>query len=224
MTQIKKWLIPFVVFVIALFSSSTNHLVSAASNYEDGEYSIPFTVLKGDSAETSMTNDYLQSPGKLIVKDNKNIIQLTLKNKSWWQYFKVNGIDVTVVSENSSADTSVVQFEVQDLTNIIPAKIHVIVPDINYDNKYDIRFQFDSSNIPLAQNISTPSTTSEENGSTDVNDTKVNQDKTVQPTVEKNPPTGDQSPIILFSMMLFATSGFVIYQLVKKSKDKQGAN
>lgn len=222
MNQAKKWFIPFIIFIIALFANPTIHLVSAASNYEEGEYSIPFTVLKGDSSETSMTNDYLQSPGKLIVKNNKNIIQLTLKNKSWWQYFKVNGVDVTVVSENNAADTSVVQFEVQDLTNIVPAKIHVIVPDINYDNKYDIRFQFDASNIPTAKKITTSST--EENGTTNVNDTKDKQDKTVQPTVEKNPPTSDESPIILFSLMLIVSSGFVIYQLVKKSKDKQGAN
>lgn len=222
MNQVKKWFIPFIIFIIALFANNINNLVSAASNYEEGEYSIPFTVLKGDSSETSMTNDYLQSPGKLIVKNNKNIIQLTLKNKSWWQYFKVNGIDVTVVSENNGADTSIVQFEVQELTNIIPAKIHVIVPDINYDNKYDIRFQFDASNIPTAKNTSTSST--EENEAPNANGEKDNQDKTVQPTVEKNPPTGDQSPIILFSLMLIASSGFVIYQLVKKSKDKQGAN
>src|SRR5690625_134913 len=79
-----------------------------------------------------------------------------LKNSSWWQYFKVASgnefIDVTEVSKDEANDTKVVQFEVDDIDAILDAKVHIIVtgiPGLDYDNKYDIRFNFDTSDIPL---------------------------------------------------------------------------
>src|SRR5699024_3166467 len=57
--------------------------------YENGEYDLPFIVWKADSDEKSVADDYLEHPAKLIVKDGKYTVQTTLKNNSWWQYFKV---------------------------------------------------------------------------------------------------------------------------------------
>ena len=57
-----------------------------------------------------MTNDYMTSPAKLVVKDGKNLVQVNLKNSSWWQYFKVqsggNFVDVTVLSEGNDTGAS----------------------------------------------------------------------------------------------------------------------
>ncbi|MBO1911903.1 NEAT domain-containing protein, partial [Microvirga sp. 3-52] len=135
-----------IVIMLTVFQSNS---VEAASKYADGEYSVPFTVVKNNSNEKSVTNDYLTSPAKLVVKDGKNLIQITIKNKSWWQYFQVqNGGsfgNVTVLSEGK--DTQLVQFEVQDVDKLVNAKVHIIVPEINYDNKYDVRFNFNTSNV-----------------------------------------------------------------------------
>src|SRR5690625_3572883 len=86
-----------------------------------------------------------------------------LKNSSWWQYFKVSSgnefIDVTEVSKEEANDTKVVQFEVDDLGESLNAKVHIIVtgiPGLEYDNKYDIRFNFDTSDIPLNEGKTRP--------------------------------------------------------------------
>lgn len=126
---------------------------AAAATFADGEYSVPFTVLKDTGNEQSTTADYMVSPAKVQLVNDKATVTVTLKNSSWWQYFKVqNGggfSDVQVVSE--SGEQRVVRFTVSDLTKMVNAKIHIIVtgiPGFEYDNKYDIRFNFNTSSIP----------------------------------------------------------------------------
>ncbi|MFJ7936657.1 NEAT domain-containing protein [Sporosarcina sp. NPDC096371] len=123
----------------------------AATPYQDGEYTLPFSVLKDTGNEPSATAEYVVSPAKLIVQNGKMHVVMTLNNSSWWQYFKVQSADVQVVSEDKANDKRVVKFAVSDLDQMVSAKIHIIVtgiPGFDYDNKYDIRFKFNGANIP----------------------------------------------------------------------------
>jgi len=138
---------------------------AAASTFADGEYSVPFTVLKDTGNEQSTTAEYMVSPAKVIVQNDKIFAVVTLNNSSWWQYFKVQSgggfADVQVLSNDTANDKRVVKFEVKDIGQLVNAKIHVIVtgiPGFTYDNKYDIRFKFNSSNIPLAPVAEQPAT------------------------------------------------------------------
>ncbi|MCG7346454.1 NEAT domain-containing protein [Sporosarcina sp. ACRSL] len=152
------------ILVTALFISTIHPKVAAAATFADGEYNVPFTVLKDNSNEVSATADYMVSPAKVQLTNDKATVTVTLKNSSWWQYFKVqNGgtySDVQVVSE--SGDQRVVRFTVSDLTRLVNGKIHIIVtgiPGFEYDNKYDIRFSFNTSSIPappVEKPVSTP--------------------------------------------------------------------
>lgn len=135
---------------------------AAASPYADGEYTVPFSVLKDTGSEPSATAEYVVSPAKLIVQNGKMHVVMTLNNSSWWQYFRVNGAEVQVVGEDTANDKRVVKFEVKDIEQLVGAKIHIIVtgiPGFTYDNKYDIRFKFNSSNIPLAPVAEKPAPT-----------------------------------------------------------------
>ncbi len=135
---------------------------AAASPYADGEYTVPFSVLKDTGSEPSATAEYVVSPAKLIVQNGKMHVVMTLNNSSWWQYFKVNSADVQVLSEDTVNDKRVVKFEVKDVDQLVSAKIHVIVtgiPGFSYDNKYDIRFKFNSKSIPLAPVVEKPTAT-----------------------------------------------------------------
>ncbi|WP_077706654.1 heme uptake protein IsdC [Virgibacillus sp.] len=211
MNKVKKKIILFLLMLIAVFSVESTS-IEAASNYDEGEYNLPFTVLKGDSNERSMTNDYLKSPGKLIVKNGKNIVQLTLKNSSWWKSFHIQSKPVTVVSESN--DTRVVQFDVADLNQILDANIHVVVPDIDYDNKYNIRFQFDTSSLKMGDKTSSPANNESKNN---VEAEKQSTDGTKhtgnKSEPEKNPKTSDNTPVFLLTATLFA-SGFVILRKI----------
>ena len=214
MRNIFKFLVPVLFVLVTILPFAQSNTVEAASTYADGEYDLPFTVLKGDSDESSMTNDYLVSPAKLIVENGKNNVQLTLKNSSWWQDFTVASGSVSVISEAN--DIRVVQFEVGDLDQILNSKIHVIVPDIDYDNKYDVRFQFDTSGLTAnggneaekEDNDSNETDKDNENGS----NSETDEDKgSTGGKAEENPPTGDHSPILLLSVVLLG-SGFFLFR------------
>ncbi len=204
-----KALLSSLVIIVGLLSFQPALPTDAASTYKDGEYSLPFTVLKGDSDERSMTNDYLVSPAKLIVKDGKNTVQLTLKNSSWWKSFSVSSGGISVISDSN--DTRVVQFNVQDLNQLLSGNIHVVVPDIDYDNKYTVRFKFDASGIPSAGET-------QNNGETgSVDNGQQNGDTSVgEKTVEENPPTGDRAPVLLLGIILLGSGVFLVRQLVTR--------
>lgn len=216
MNKKMRFFVPFLIIILTIVSMAQASPVEAASKYAEGEHNLPFTVLKDSGDEQSMTNDYMISPAKLVVKDGKNLVQVTLKNSSWWQYFKVqsggNFVDVTVLSEGN--DTELVQFEVQDLDQILNAKIHVIVPDIDYDNKYDIRFKFNTSN--LSANVAgeaSSETTEKAAEKVDEKETSSNTEESSKPAPEENPKTSDNAPILLLSLALLA-SGFIVVRKV----------
>lgn len=143
-----------------IFPMISPQKAAANTKFADGEYSVPFTVLKDTGSGQSATAEYVVSPAKVIIQNGKVHVVMTLNNSSWWQYFKVNSSDVQVLSDNG--DKRVVKFPVQDIEQLVNAKIHIIVtgiPGFEYDNKYDIRFKFNSSNIPLAKVPEKPVTT-----------------------------------------------------------------
>ncbi|QTD40875.1 NEAT domain-containing protein [Sporosarcina sp. Te-1] len=143
--------------LLAIFIPLMPMQASAATIFADGEYTVPFTVLKGTGNEQSTTADYMVSPAKVHIRNGKATVTVTLNNSSWWQYFKVQSgggfKDVQVVSENRDTDKRTVKFDVADLGQMLNGKIHVIVtgiPGFEYDHKYDIRFSFNTSGIPEA--------------------------------------------------------------------------
>ena len=198
---------------------------------EDGEYDLPFEVLHADKDQVSVADEYFEKPAKLIVKDGKFTVETTLKNSSWWQSFQVASndgfVDVTEISKNNAEDTSVVQFNVQNLNEILNGKVHIIVtgiPGFEYDNKYDIRFNFDPSEIPLEnclpgkngtndddENIGKQVVDKKDDGNKDVDDLDFDRDADGSLTKSDNqqgkgdninPKTADTSKVILFVLLL----------------------
>lgn len=184
MKSILKLFLPLMVIALAVLPFSQAKTVEAASTFKDGEYTIPFTVLKSDGSGGSETNKFINQSAKLIVKDGKNVVQMTLKEASWWKNFTVGSSGVTTISEGNN--TRVVQVAISNLNQPVNAAISVDVPDV-YAATHDVKLKFDVSNVPIA------------NGSASGATTKA----------ETNPPTGDHTPIILFSVALVA-SGLVL--------------
>ena len=215
-----KVLFSLLIMTLIFSPGIQSNSVEAASKYADGEYSLPFTVLKDKTDEQSVTNDYMESPAKLVVQGGKNYVEVTLKNKSWWQYFKVqtggNFAEVTILSEGD--DTQLVRFEVENPDQVVNAKVHIIVPDINYDNKYDINFKFDTSKVSTEKATATSGTSEEvkgegapSKGQKEETSSKGQESGITEP--EKNPKTGDNTPILLLSLVLLA-SGFIVVRRI----------
>ena len=114
---------------------------------KDGEYTVDYSVLHASKNEKSMADSYFVKPGKLIVKDGKVVARLTIKT-DFITEFLVGSKAVKVISE--SGDSKVVEFPVADLASPTVGNIHVVIPELNYDHWYEIRFLFDVSDLPVA--------------------------------------------------------------------------
>lgn len=194
------------------------------AKYADGKYILPFDVWQEDKDEISAAGDFLETHAQLIVENGQYTVEATLKNRSWWQSFKVASgndfVDVTEVSKDAVADTSVVRFNVQSLDEILNAKVHVIVAAINYEGKYNIRFHFDTSNLPLASG-ETPTPEPEqivhapEHIQTTIKDGKIKIES-------KDEETGEVKPVQIEHTQ--SSGGFFIIQTGSKGTpiDKEG--
>lgn len=91
-------------------------------------------------------NDYVQKPAKIQKIKGKTYVSMTLKNPTWWKYFKVKQgnkyVSAKVIKKGKK--TSVVRFPVTSsgLKNGVYVKTHIVVKSIDYNNKYTSKIVF----------------------------------------------------------------------------------
>ena len=124
----------------------------------DGEYTIPYTVLHGTENEKSKVDDSFVKPGKLVVRDGKIYAQLEMQ-KGNIKELLVNSKAVKVIESNDKTQT--IEFLIEDISKLVIGQVHIIVDAIGYDHWYDIRFQFDTSDLPFTEEF-----TGEQGGTT----------------------------------------------------------
>lgn len=211
----KRWITVMLLLMLSVALAP----IGVKAAIPDGEYDVDFNVLKESSDELSMANDQVKKPAKLIVRDGKMVVELTITGRDMWKTFEVEGKPVQTIKE--SGDEAVVQFEVSDVTKPVEAFIHVVVENINYDNNYTIRFDFDTSNIEGAGQVtSTSSETKTPNTnetaqssaiSTNASDVVTSAEASDGSTpVVKNPKTSDEAPIVGLLVAL-AVSAYGLY-------------
>ena len=208
MRKLTKFFIPVLLAILVFLPVTQADQVAAASKYEEGEYDLSFNVLKSGSSETSAAAEYLSS-AKLIVKDGKNTVQMNVSNSSMLKSLTVDGATANTVSSDEAKDTRVVQFTASNLDGNLKGTMHVVVPaevlpPNGYDEEYNVQFSFNTADIP---------TQSSGGGAGDEKEDEKQDEKTTSEVGEKspeeNPPTGDNAPILLFSVVLLA-SGLVL--------------
>lgn len=115
----------------------------------DGTYDINYVIQKAENDSASMANDYFEKPAKLVVKNGEMRVQIPMNHSAWITEFKApengNFVDAKVVSKDESTDKRTVEFKIDDLSKPAVPKIHVVVPNVNYDHNYTIRFAFDAN-------------------------------------------------------------------------------
>ncbi|CAM5478869.1 cell surface protein [Bacillus safensis FO-36b] [Bacillus safensis subsp. safensis] len=124
---------------------------STQNQLKDGVYRINYSVLKGDTDEASRMSDYFSHPASLTVKNGKQTISFTVKDHKSVASLKTEKDgsyqEAKTVSKDEAKNTRVVSFDVDDLKKAVKGKVHIVVAAANYDQTYDIRFQFDSKSI-----------------------------------------------------------------------------
>lgn len=186
---------------IALFLVLSFFSAPAHAALEDGTYTIDYTVMHGTDPSASIANDYWEKPATLQVENGAITVEMTLNHYAWITEFKTprNGSfqDVTVLSEDAANDKARVQFPLTGISEMTEAKIHVVVPDIDYDHGYTVRFDFDESSLTQTASAATETNDDEPLGaaqSSEDNSNTANQQETKQ---ENNPQTSDAAPVAL---------------------------
>ncbi|WP_263705666.1 NEAT domain-containing protein [Shouchella tritolerans] len=123
---------------------------------EDGRYEVDFAVYKDGTEDISVMDGYTEKPATVYVKDGEYTVDLTLTHSDWYNDLKIEGERPEVVSEDVAARKRVVRFETDSLETSVNAWVHVIVPDIGYDNKYDVQIAFDTASLKLIEKGETP--------------------------------------------------------------------
>ncbi|MEB2356803.1 heme uptake protein IsdC [Bacillus pumilus] len=190
-----------------------------AATLKDGTYSVNYTVLKAEGNAVSMANDYWLKPAKVIAKNGKLTVQMTIKNSSWVTEFKVprNGgyVDTTVLSTNKKANTRIVQFQAQSLSKPIKSKIHVTVKSADYDHDYTIQLKFDESSMKSLSSNSTNKTAGEaEKQQPSKESTKTSDSSTTKQ--EENPQTGDTNQTGWLLVLALCSGGFLARKWIIK--------
>ncbi|MFX0109208.1 heme uptake protein IsdC [Bacillus pumilus] len=190
-----------------------------AATLKDGTYSVNYTVLKAERNAVSMANDYWLKPAKVIAKNGKLTVQMTIKNSSWVTEFKVPGnggyVDTTVLSTNKKANTRIVQFQAQSLSKPIKSKIHVTVKSADYDHDYTIQLKFDESSMKsLSSNSTNKSAGEAEKQQPSKESTKTSDSSTTKQ--EENPQTGDTNQTGWLLVLALCSGGFLARKWIIK--------
>jgi heme uptake protein IsdC len=166
-----------------------------------------------------MANDYWLKPAKVIAKNGKLTVQMTIKNSSWVTEFKVPGnggyVDTTVLSTNKKANTRIVQFQAQSLSKPIKSKIHVTVKSADYDHDYTIQLKFDESSMKsLSSNSTNKSAGEAEKQQPSKESTKTSDSSTTKQ--EENPQTGDTNQTGWLLVLALCSGGFLARKWIIK--------
>ncbi|WP_230199365.1 heme uptake protein IsdC [Bacillus ndiopicus] len=211
----KKLFLSLFVLMLGVFIFAPNY---SHAQLADGTYDINYQVNKPTSISASMANDYFLKPAKVIVKNGKATVQLTIKNSAWVTEFNPPG-GAAVINQNTNADTRVVQFAVANLSNPVTVAMKIDIDDINYHHSYSVDFVFDATSIPQATvGNNTPTTKESSKAANNVNKTssasnagnKADESVSVNEKVE-NPQTSDSLPYLLIIMLI--TSALVFYKV-----------
>ncbi len=216
---------------VRMYASFSCHAIweSCSTTKADGTYDINYVIQKAENDSASMANDYFEKPAKLVVKNGEMRVQIPMNHSAWITEFKApengNFVDAKVVSKDESADKRTVEFKIDDLSKPAAAKIHVVVPNVNYDHNYTIRFAFDA-NVKAVGGENGAAATTKNNDQTKTGtqvkeaNKETNKDtKNENGKAEKtdNPKTGDEARIGLFAVLILISGVFLIRN-VKFSK------
>src|SRR5690625_3904972 len=191
----------------------------------DGTHQINYEMKEAGNDNTSIADGYFSKPATLTVENGVKHIQLTVTSSSMVKSLSAPSGPVKVVSEDKGNETRTVKFKVDDLSQPVNMEMHIVVPDL-YDTTHTARAVFDVSGLETTESA-TNEEDSTDNGAAaaDNNDSnKINNEKNGSGEAkaesngsekaeengsgkaEENPPTGDDTPIALYVLLLLGAS------------------
>lgn len=103
------------------------------------------TVYKDGTKEESIMAKYIDPTVAIVKADGKYIVAMLFPKGHYIQSFKVAGKDAVLKSEDKATNERVYTFEVEEVTALATAQIHIIVDEagVKYDTNHKVQFSFD---------------------------------------------------------------------------------
>ncbi|MGG1167847.1 leucine-rich repeat domain-containing protein [Bacillus mycoides] len=146
--------LPFAVYSTPALAAVAIEANKTGYALENGTYDAVIKAYKDKTNEESMAAVYIKDP-KLTIENGKKIVTATLSDSDFFQYLKTEDIhtsgvfhDVKVISEDKKKNgTKVIQFEVGELGKRYNMQMHIYIPTMGYDNKYQVQFEVNTLNL-----------------------------------------------------------------------------
>ncbi|WP_342717732.1 leucine-rich repeat domain-containing protein [Bacillus paramycoides] len=146
--------LPFAAYSTPALAAVAIEMNKAGHTLEDGTYDAVMKAYKDKTNEESMAAVYIKNP-KLTIENGKKIVTATLSDSDFFKYLKTEDIhtpgvfhDVKVISEDKKKNgTQVIQFEVGELGKRYNMQMHIYIPTMAYDNKYQVQFEINALNL-----------------------------------------------------------------------------
>ena len=146
--------LPFAVYSTPALAAVAIEANKTGQALEDGTYDAVIKAYKDKTNEESMAAVYIKDP-KLTIKNGKKIVTATLSDSDFFQYLKTEDIhtsgvfhDVKVIAEDKKKNgTKVIQFEVGELGKRYNMQMHIYIPTMGYNEKYQVQFEVNTTNI-----------------------------------------------------------------------------
>lgn len=187
----------------------------ASAQLADGEYEVPYEMKEANSENTSIADGYFQKPAKVKVKGDQATVEFTVTSADMVQSMKVSGSSLKTVGEGNDTRTYRFDTSLSKLEKPVTMDMHIIVPDLpelpgGYDREHQARAVFDLSS---AKKVGGTSEKTDE----DKNEQATSGEGAAKSDKDKdadNPKTGDDSPIVMYTVLLIGAAGAFI--LVRK--------
>ncbi|OOR28268.1 leucine-rich repeat domain-containing protein [Bacillus cereus] len=146
--------LPFAVYSTPALAAVAIEANKTGYALENGTYDAVIKAYKDKTNEESMAAVYIKDP-KLTIENGKKIVTATLSDSDFFQYLKTEDIhtpgvfhDVKVISEDKKKNgTKVIQFEVGELGKRYNMQMHIYIPTMGYNNKYQVQFEVNTLNL-----------------------------------------------------------------------------
>ncbi|WP_105586186.1 NEAT domain-containing protein [Bacillus sp. MYb209] len=146
--------LPFAVYSTPALAAVAIEVNKTGHALEDGTYDAVIKAYKDKTNEESMAAVYIKDP-KLTIENGKKIVTATLSDSDFFQYLKTEDIhtpgvfhNVKVISEDKKKNgTKVIQFEVGELGKRYNMQMHILIPTMGYDEKYQVQFEVTTTHV-----------------------------------------------------------------------------
>lgn len=136
-------------------------------------YSVPFRVVKDDTTETSVADQYFQKPATVAIDNDHYVVIMTIRTTHDLGLFPVSVTDFNgqtpAISRTTQGNTDCYQYQftATDLDSRLNGHMTVNIQSIRYNHYYGYGVVFDTSNLPkIGDKQASSSVTSESHNTT----------------------------------------------------------